>query len=447
MKRHVDPNQPQGGDGRVSEQTAEDLALIAEAFAAIEAERARLVAAMVRVQARGDGEAAVGMPLDQHLAWSTNQRVGTVHGYSTVADTIGSLPAVRDAFESGDASFDQSKAACYGVAKASRDERAAVDQHLAESDWTSLDPDVIEFEIGRVLEGLRDPREVERDRERRRRQEFLRLQPTLDGQGLDGHFRYWGLDAATVDAILHAAAGAPQSEDGDGWGATRRQRSLASGLLDVLVFWQTWATGTDLPAVGVPDGPRRPAARLVVVKDEHKHDGGRDQAAVWASTPGLDVELTAAELGRLDPQRTTIRIDDQARPVSVDGRDGHAVTDPEKVTWETWKLLTIVRDGGCRMPGCSNPARWTEVHHLRHRRRGGKHRWWNLVGLCRRCHLRLVHVWDWTALLDPGGTASWARSNRDVTTTLPRLKRRLRALPPIGPPSTALEPAGGDLPF
>jgi hypothetical protein len=49
-----------------------------------------------------------------------------------------------------------------------------------------------------------------------------------------------------------------------------------------------------------------------------------------------------------------------------------------------------VRDGGCRFPGCDRPFSWCDVHHIRHWAQGGLTALGNLAALCRRHH-RLGH--------------------------------------------------------
>jgi hypothetical protein len=49
----------------------------------------------------------------------------------------------------------------------------------------------------------------------------------------------------------------------------------------------------------------------------------------------------------------------------------------------------IVRDRGCRFPGCDRPHAWCDAHHVRHWADGGPTALTNLVLLCRRHHRRI----------------------------------------------------------
>jgi hypothetical protein len=50
----------------------------------------------------------------------------------------------------------------------------------------------------------------------------------------------------------------------------------------------------------------------------------------------------------------------------------------------------IVRDGGCRFPGCDRPHSWCDAHHVQHWAEGGATALTNLILLCRRHH-RSIH--------------------------------------------------------
>jgi predicted restriction endonuclease len=54
----------------------------------------------------------------------------------------------------------------------------------------------------------------------------------------------------------------------------------------------------------------------------------------------------------------------------------------------------VVRDRGCRFPGCDRPPDWTDAHHIQHWADGGETRMENLLLLCRRHH-RMVHEEGW----------------------------------------------------
>ena len=64
------------------------------------------------------------------------------------------------------------------------------------------------------------------------------------------------------------------------------------------------------------------------------------------------------------------------------------------------------RDKHCRFPGCDLPAAGCEVHHITHRKDGGRHALTNLALLCRFHHLIAIHRWGWQFTLHPDGTTT-----------------------------------------
>lgn len=64
------------------------------------------------------------------------------------------------------------------------------------------------------------------------------------------------------------------------------------------------------------------------------------------------------------------------------------------------------RDCHCRFPGCDVRADACEVHHITHRKDGGRHALSNLLLLCRFHHLIAIHTWGWTITLHPDATTS-----------------------------------------
>jgi hypothetical protein len=59
----------------------------------------------------------------------------------------------------------------------------------------------------------------------------------------------------------------------------------------------------------------------------------------------------------------------------------------------------IVRDGGCRWPGCDRPPEWTDAHHIIAWIFNGKTDLWNLILLCRHHHIN-VHEGRFKIRLD-----------------------------------------------
>jgi hypothetical protein len=73
------------------------------------------------------------------------------------------------------------------------------------------------------------------------------------------------------------------------------------------------------------------------------------------------------------------------------------------------------RDQHCRFPGCDLPPAACDIHHLVHRKDGGRHALTNLTMLCRFHHLIAIHRWGWTLTLHPDGTTTAVSPDRKRT--------------------------------
>jgi len=68
-----------------------------------------------------------------------------------------------------------------------------------------------------------------------------------------------------------------------------------------------------------------------------------------------------------------------------------------------------LRDKHCSWPGCKRRAAWCDVHHIAHKKKGGKTSVKNCVLLCQFHHDVCIHRWGWEFTLHPDGTTE-ARS-------------------------------------
>src|SRR6266852_4339506 len=81
---------------------------------------------------------------------------------------------------------------------------------------------------------------------------------------------------------------------------------------------------------------------------------------------------------------------------------GYAETVPAGI-----RNAVILRDKHCRWAGgCNQPAAACEVHHVKHKARGGKTSTKDCVLLCTFHHQVAIHRWGWTLVLNPDGTTT-----------------------------------------
>jgi 5-methylcytosine-specific restriction endonuclease McrA len=62
----------------------------------------------------------------------------------------------------------------------------------------------------------------------------------------------------------------------------------------------------------------------------------------------------------------------------------------------------IVRDEGCRFPGCDRPQSWCDAHHVVHWADGGPTSLANLALLCRRHHHAVHERTGFSLVMDRG---------------------------------------------
>lgn len=278
------------------------------------------------------------------------------------------------------------------------------------------DPDLLERDVGVLLEGARDdvvatgPRGRVTQRRRGLSEKELAaaitmaarlLKPVKDqddedrkakagrsltkGPGPCGLTKYTlVLDAegaAVVDSALAALSGPVTGANGerDPRPATRRR---AEALLEVL------RRGVSAPG----QAPKSEKAHVVVTIDLEALLEGLQGAGVTATgevlPPGV-VRRMACDGGII--------------PAILGGK-GEVLELGRAVRWFTpgQKRALWLRDGGCTFPGCTMPPQWTDAHHVDWWSRGGASDITNGALLCARHHTH-VHQDDLTATITATG--------------------------------------------
>ena len=144
---------------------------------------------------------------------------------------------------------------------------------------------------------------------------------------------------------------------------------------------------------------------------DHQHDrlGGRHR-------PHLNILIDHAALAAAEPGRTLAGVPlpgATVRKIACDANLHRVLTDgPSSILDYGRATRTIppalytslvLRDWGCRFPGCDRPAHWCEGHHVRHWQDGGETNLPNLVLLCSKHH-HVIHQPNWRLELKPTGT-------------------------------------------
>ena len=105
----------------------------------------------------------------------------------------------------------------------------------------------------------------------------------------------------------------------------------------------------------------------------------------------------------------------------------------------------ILRDQHCQWAGrCNQPAAACQVHHVKHKKNGGKTSVRDCVLLCWFHHQVVIHRWGWTLVLNPDGTTTaW---NPDKTKVLHSHSPPAEVVPvwAWGAPRVALGPAAAN---
>jgi hypothetical protein len=162
----------------------------------------------------------------------------------------------------------------------------------------------------------------------------------------------------------------------------------------------------------------------VTVSAETLRSGSALQAhTVSSETLRSGIGVAPAELGGVGPihPETARRIacDSVRTVVTVAPSDGDSVWMPRtpavplsvgratRTIPAHIRTALVLRDQGCRFPGCDRPPAWTDGHHIIHWSDGGPTELENLVSLCRPHHREVheqgwrIHIADGRAVVEP----------------------------------------------
>ena len=194
----------------------------------------------------------------------------------------------------------------------------------------------------------------------------LHVSPTMFGMvRVDGD-----LDRETGQAMITALRSIVDAEVRDADGRTPAQRRV-DALREICL---QWLHRTDRPTVA----GERP--HLVVTVDPQALQGDSAGRAELDDVGPVDHSVAR----RVGCDAAIIRVVARGRSEPLDVGRRTPVVPP------SMRRAAIVRDRGCRFPGCDRPHGWCDAHHVVHWADGGPTALSNLILLCRRHH-RLVH--------------------------------------------------------
>ena len=326
-------------------------ARVAELMGTINLATAELVGVLADVVENETWSLAGGIRSAEHwVAWQCGVSPGRAAALVQTARRLHELPSTTALFEAGQLSED-SMATIARRAPAERDaEIATVAPHLLHS------------QLARMLKGLPRPKEPDSEP----------VASTVDF-GVDGDRWRMSVNLPLDEgALVEKAMTAARSEV-----FHERHPEAEQETRDASVTWVDGllrAAELALRAVGGP-ATRRPADRYQVLL----HIDVTDRTANF-------------HLGSIVPDsiRRYIACDADVRAL-IEGNDVLAAMSSRlRTVDDRMRAFVENRDGGCRVPGCTQ-ARWLHIHHIVHWEDGGRTESCNLCALC-PLHHRLHHL-------------------------------------------------------
>ena len=326
------------------------------------------------------------------LRWKCNFSPAAAACRVAVARELADLPQATQAFADGDISY----AHAAMIARTSE----KLGDKMESNAETILVTAAKELDLARLrmvtiqLQHLMDPDSVREEANESHELRFLHFSQTLDGV-LYMNGRFDSEAGAIIQTALDALSGPPTPDDK----RTPKQRR-ADSLVELAR--QKLDSGT-LAQVG---GQKPHVAVTVSMATLANQPGSPAADLEWAQPIPAE---TARRLA-CDAAVTPIFLDSESNQPRA-GQTSRSISGSQR------KAL-VVRDKGCRFPGCDRPADWTDVHHLKHWADGGKHVMDNLILLCRRHH-RMVHEEGWQLVVTAEGNIVALMPDRFVFGSVP----------------------------
>ena len=342
---------------------------LAESLLALRAAMDRQEAVFARLAQAGHARGIGSVDGAASTAAWLRHRAGMRHGDAKAAIECGAvcelLPEVGRAWRGGEISTGAARTIAEARVKGCDRELQGCEQEFLKAararDMKRLRAEVAHF---RKLAG--------RDGKKPRKLDGLHVSTTFANRtALSGDFG--DLDAEILRTALHAYTDPPSEGD---------DRSTSERLAAALI-------------------------RICGVALAHLHDEQRSNAHVnvvvdWPT-------LTDGVLGRSDGEFTGPMHVDDVHKLLCDCSVSRVVTGPRGEVLDVgrsrrtvpppMRRALVVRDDGCRFPGCDRPSGWCDAHHVVHWSAGGPTALDNLVLLCDRHH-HVVHQPGWNAKFD-----------------------------------------------
>jgi hypothetical protein len=326
----------------------------------LEASAARLLAsAHHRGLAASDGASSTA-------AWAraqTGQRYSEAKASLDAGLACETLPLTEKAWAQGEISASAARTICHGRRDGHETLYADLEESLvrfaADRDFRALDGVIRHYQMCADASDDKPPSE----------KNHLHLSEVGNRWALTGDLDQ--LAGRTGDAALRAAMDRPS--EGDTRTAAKRR---ADAFTTIMRFFLDHA---DLPI----EGGERPHITIVLGGETAGHDVRAEQS---------DVGFTPTDIGELLCDARLSRIVLGADSIPLDA--GRAVYAPSKAV----RRVVVVRDGGCRFPGCSRRPSWCHTHHVTPWPTG-ETLVENLVLMC-SYHHHVVHTPGWRATFD-----------------------------------------------